>query len=194
MGTSPARLDTAFRAVARRNFLPAVKQEFADIDMPLSIGYGQTNSQPSTVRRMLGWLDVRPGQTILDIGSGSGWTTALLAHLVGPAGQVHAVELIPELRKFGEANCEATGVTNAHFYASKEVFGLPEKAPYDRILVSASADTLPPELIEQLRPGGRLVIPIGNSIMVITKALDGTLEQQNHPGFTFVPLRRTDNR
>lgn len=191
METMPTRLDAAFRAVARRNFLPAAKQEFADIDMPLAIGYGQTNSQPSTVRRMLEWLDVQPGQDVLDVGSGSGWTTALLAHLVGPAGRVYAVELIPELREFGEANCHTTGVTNAFFYAAEDVFGLPEKAPFDRILVSASTDTLPLELIDQLKPGGKLVIPIRSGITVITKLADGTLEVQAYPGFSFVPLRRT---
>ena len=190
MATSMARLNNAFRAVARRNFLPSDKQQLADIDMPLSIGYNQTNSQPSTVRRMLEWLDIQPGQIILDIGSGSGWTTALLAYMTGPNGWVDAVELVPRLRDFGEANCRAAGVTNAHFYAAGKVFGLPEKAPYDRILVSASADTLPPELIEQLRPGGRLVIPVGNTIIVLTKDIDGTTHQLRHDGYVFVPLKR----
>lgn len=193
METSPARLDTAFRAVARRSFLPADKQELADIDMPLSIGYGQTNSQPSTVRRMLGWLDIQPGQTILDIGSGSGWTTALLAHLVGLTGQVHAVELIPELREFGETNCQAAGAINTRFYGAGQVLGLPEKAPYDRILVSAGTNILPTELIDQLKPGGKMVIPVGSSIVVVTKNPDSSLQQQNYPGFSFVPLRRTSD-
>lgn len=190
METSAARLNNAFRAVARRNFLPAGNQELADIDMPLSIGYDQTNSQPSTVRRMLEWLDVQPGQIILDIGSGSGWTTALLAHLTGPSGRVDAVELVPQLREFGEVNCRATGVTTAHFYAAGKVFGLPEKAPYDRILVSASADTLPPELIEQLQPGGKLVIPVGSTIIVLSKNSSGAIHREQHDGFVFVPLIR----
>jgi protein-L-isoaspartate(D-aspartate) O-methyltransferase len=189
MERSTAHLDNAFRAVARRNFLPPDKQQLADIDMPLSIGYDQTNSQPSTVRRMLEWLNIQPGQTILDVGSGSGWTTALLAYIAGPSGRVDAVELVPQLREFGEANCQATGVTNAHFYAAGKIFGLPEKAPYDRILVSARADTLPPELIEQLRPGGKLVIPVGDSIIVVTKNSDGTTSRQSHGGYAFVPLK-----
>lgn len=189
MESPPTHLDIAFRAVARRHFLPPDKQALADMDIPLSIGYGQTNSQPSTVRRMLEWLDVQPGQIVLDVGSGSGWTTALLAHLTGPEGRVDAVELVPQLREFGEANCRAVGVKNAHFYAAGKAFGLPEKAPYDRILVSASASTLPPELIQQLRPEGRLVIPVGSRIIVLTKKADGTTCRQTHDGYLFVPLK-----
>ena len=192
METPAARLTRAFHAVARRHFLPIDQQDLADMDVPLPIGYNQTNSQPSTVRRMLEWLDVAPGQVILDIGSGSGWTTALLAHLTGPDGRVDAVELVPELREFGEANCQATGVTNAHFYPATKLFGLPQKAPYDRILVSASANILPPELIEQLRPGGRLVIPVRNTIIVLTKNSDGAIYQQEHDGFVFVPLKQVN--
>lgn len=190
METPAIRLSNAFRAVARRSFLPVDKHDLANTDMPLPIGYGQTNSQPTTVRRMLEWLDVQPGNVILDIGSGSGWTTALLAYLTGPSGRVDAVELVPQLRKFGETNCRANGVTNAHFYAAGKEFGMPEKAPYDRILVSASTDALPPELIEQLQPGGRLVIPVGNSIIVLTKNIDKTTSQQRHDGYVFVPLKR----
>jgi len=163
-------------------------REFAGSDRPLPIGHGQTNSQPSTVRQMLRWLDAQPNQRVLDVGSGSGWTTALLAHLVGPDGRVYAVERIPELLRFGRGNCRAAGITNASFYKAGQKFGLSKQAPFDRILVSASADILPPELIEQLAPGGVLVIPVRYDIIVVKKGDDSKVTQQRHPGFAFVPL------
>src|SRR5665213_784816 len=102
-------IDEAFRTIQRRDFLPADLQEQAYIDAPIPIGFGQTNSQPSTVRMMLEWLDPQPGDKILDVGSGSGWTTALLSYLVEPNGQVYAVEKIPELVAFGRENCQSIG-------------------------------------------------------------------------------------
>src|SRR5690606_12766274 len=143
------------------------------------------NSQPTTVRMMLEWLDPKPGDRVLDVGSGSGWTTALLAHLVGPKGKVYAVERLPELVKFGRSNAKRVGITNAEFYEAGNVFGLPHHAPYDRILVSATADNLPPELLDQLKPEGKLVIPVGDTVYEITRRKDG-IETAEHPGFVFV--------
>lgn len=182
------RVDEAMTTIERRYFLPDDMKMHADEDIPLAIGHGQTNSQPYTVRRMLEWLDVQPGQKILDVGSGSGWTSALLAHLVGDTGAVHAVELIPELVKVGRDNCERVGVPNVTFYQAGETYGLPEQAPYDRILVSAGADDLPDELVSQLRPQGKLVIPIGSTIWEMTKNQAGDLAKVPHDGFMFVPL------
>src|SRR5688572_33158348 len=99
-----ARVDEAFAAVPRRDFLPARQHPFAGLDQALDIGYGVTNSQPTTVRNMLELLDAQPGDRVLDVGSGSGWTTALLAHLVGPTGSVVGVERIPELVEASRAN------------------------------------------------------------------------------------------
>lgn len=182
------RIDEAFEVVDRANFVPKELRGSVDIDAPLPIGYGQTNSQPYTVRLMLEWLDTQPGNKILDVGSGSGWTTALLAYLVGPKGQVYAVERVSELVEFGQENCERAGVKNAHFFTAGDEFGLPEEAPFDRILVSASADKLPPELIDQLKVGSKMVIPIQNDILEITKKSATDLDIQKHPGFVFVPL------
>lgn len=181
-------VEEAFRVVDRANFLPEEVRSEADYDVPLPIGYGQTNSQPTTVRWMLEWLDPQPGETVLDIGSGSGWTTALLAQLVGPKGKVYAVEKVPELVKFGAENCQRTGISNVRFYHAGEKFGQPEHAPYDRILVSAAAFELPNELKKQLKVGGRLVIPVRHSIWVINKTGNDSYESQEHPGFVFVPL------
>ena len=182
------RVNAAFKAVPRKNFLPGRAKTAAILDMPLSIGYGQTNSQPTTVRMMLEWLDAQPSNKVLDVGSGSGWTTALLSHLVAPKGKVIAVERVPELVEFGRKNCEKLGLKNVEFHQADDVFGWPEGAPYNRILVSAAAREIPPELIDQLAPGGRMVIPVKNSIFVINKDKKGQLQSHEHPGFVFVPL------
>lgn len=181
------RVEEAFNSVPRENFLP----EYAKgryIDVPLPIGFGQTNSQPTTVRMMLEWLQVEEGNTVLDVGSGSGWTTALLSNLVGPSGKVCAVELIPELVEFGRDNCQRFGVRNAKFHQAGEAFGLPKCAPYDRILVSASARELPEELLDQLKVGGKMVIPVGRDILEIEKLSEDNTEIATHHGFVFVPL------
>lgn len=182
------KIDLAFKALKRVNFLPPTAKLLAGFDMPLSIGHSQTNSQPTTVHRMLEWLDPQSGDKILDIGSGSGWTTALLAHIVGPKGQIYAVERVPELVEFGRKNATKAGVKNAEFSQSGKKFGLPEYAPFDRILVSASADKFPAELLDQLKPGGKLVIPVQSSILEVTKSKNGQIKTNEHPGFIFVPL------
>ncbi len=182
------RIDDAFRMVPRKLFLPAAVADQADEDRPLPIGYGQTNSQPTTVRLMLQWLDPQAGDRVLDVGSGSGWTTGLLAHLVGASGQVIAVEKIPELVAMGAYNCRRAGITNAVFHEAEQDVGWPPSAPYDRILVSAAADELPAGLIEQLSSPGRLVIPVRSSVLVVNKDSAGQLAQTEHRGFAFVPL------
>lgn len=182
------QIDEAFRAVPRKHFVLPGDDYRAHEDRPLSIGHGQTISQPYTVRHMLEWLDVRPGQKVLDIGSGSGWTSALLGHLVGEAGHVVAIELIPPLVEFGRQNCEKFGCKNVEFHKAGKTYGWPGMAPYDRILVSASAPDVPPGLLDQLVPEGKLVIPIKNSIFEIKKFTDDKVKNIEHPGFVFVPL------
>lgn len=178
----------AFQAVPRKEFLPEDMQPYANEDRPLSIGYDQTNSQPTTVRRMLKWLDAKRGMKVLDVGSGSGWTSALLSYLVTDEGEVHAVERVPELARFGEENCERLGLKNVTFHEAGKDFGLPDEAPFDRILVSAATNELPQELVSQLIDGGRMVIPIGNDVMVVEKRPDGSVHTRPHHGFVFVPL------
>lgn len=186
MDTSDSILE-AMLATPREMFVPDDMRDYADQDRPLPIGYGQTISQPTTVRRMLTWLDPRPGDKILDVGSGSGWTTAILSKIVGASGHVHAVELVPELVAFGKANCAGEGVRNASFHRAGQQIGYPAQAPYDRILVSARGSEIPQDLLDQLRPGGKMVIPIGESIYEITKN-ESDLDITEHPGYIFVPL------
>jgi protein-L-isoaspartate(D-aspartate) O-methyltransferase len=181
-------ISEAFRAVPRWDFLPDSVVGQVDVDMPLPIGHGSTNSQPSTVRRMLQWLEVEPGQRILDVGSGSGWTTALLAHLTGQNGYVVAVEKVPDLVEFGQENCDMLGIKNVEFHRATDTYGWPDEAPYQRILVSADARDLPDDLTEQLAPGGIMVIPVAGSIFKIEKEEDGELTAYEHPGYAFVPL------
>jgi protein-L-isoaspartate(D-aspartate) O-methyltransferase len=182
------RIERAFQNVRRAQFLPKNKRSLDSIDAPLPVGYGQTNSQPSTVADMLEWLDAQPGQHVLDVGSGSGWTTALLGYLVGPEGDVTAVEIVPELVEFGQQNCERAGIENVQFHHAGDFLGWPESQPYDRILVSASAGQLPDELIDQLRAPGKMAIPVGETIMEITKTQQGNIEIIGHAGYVFVPL------
>jgi protein-L-isoaspartate(D-aspartate) O-methyltransferase len=182
------RVAEAFIKYPREHFLPDDIKGESDWDSPLPIGYGQTNSQPSTVMTMLEWLDVQPGQKALDIGSGSGWTTALLAYLAGDKGKVVATERIPELVKFGKDNCAILGIKNVEFFQAGKDFGREKNGPYERILVSASAGEVPKTLLKQLAKGGVMVIPVKNSIWIIKKDSSGKITTTEHPGFVFVPL------
>lgn len=182
------RITQAFQKYDRSNFVLPQYRQTADVDEALPIGQGQTISQPSTVRMMLEWLDIHPGQQILDVGSGSGWTTALLAFLASPKGWVYGIERIPELLQLGKDNCFKAGVKNASFFAAGDATGLEEYAPYDRILVSASADEIPESLKTQLSLDGKMVIPVHNDIHVLTKLDEDKWDSQIHPGFAFVPL------
>ncbi len=182
----------AFAAIPRTGFLPEAERWRVDYDGPLPIGHGQTNSQPRTVADMLRLLDVRPGQHVLDVGSGSGWTTALLGTLVGPTGSVVGVERVPELVAFGSANLTATDQPWARIeQALDDVLGWPEEAPYDRILVSAEATSLPRALVGQLvaddAAPGRLVIPVAGEMLLVERHAEDE-QVTRHGRYRFVPL------
>ncbi|MCL1801280.1 MAG: protein-L-isoaspartate O-methyltransferase [Promicromonosporaceae bacterium] len=180
---------SAFRETDRRHFLPPEAQRWAAVDSPLPIGQGQTNSQPSTVATMLRMLATEPGQQVLDVGAGSGWTTALLAHLVGPTGQVLGVERHESLRREAAKNLAALNRPWAAIVVAKpEVLGWPRQGGWNRILVSAAATRLPVVLVKQLALGGRMVIPVANSLLIVEKSKEGTLNVTEHCGYRFVPL------
>lgn len=187
--TSGQALDDAFDATPREAFLPEAQRRFARLDRPLPIGWRQTNSQPTTVRAMLRLLDVHPGQRVLDVGCGSAWTTALLAHLVGPEGRVAGVEIVPGLVAFGRANLAALQLPQARVeQAVPHVLGLPAGAPYDRILVSAEAHGVPWELTDQLvEDGGLMVVPVDGTMLELRRDPDG-IRRLEHGRYSFVPL------
>jgi protein-L-isoaspartate(D-aspartate) O-methyltransferase len=178
----------AFAATPRELFLPERARSRAAYDGPIDIGHGQTNSQPRTVAAMLRLLDVRAGDRVLDVGAGSGWTTALLAALTGPDGRVIGVEVVPELVSFGGRNLACTGRSWAEIRpAADGVLGVPEEAPYDRILVSAEGRELAAELVAQLGPGGRMVAPVAGRMLLAVRSGD-RVEVSRHGHYRFVPL------
>lgn len=178
----------AFEKIDRKDFvLPEYQSETYD-DYPLPIGFGQTISQPSTVAFMIELLRPKKGDNILDVGSGSGWTTALLAEISGGSGIVWGVELMPQLAEFGRGNLKKYGFKNAEIILADGKLGLPAKAPFDKILVSAFAYDLPQFLVQQLKPGGTIVLPIGSSVWKIDKNKKGIIKQE-FEGYAFVPLK-----
>ncbi|TNM54451.1 protein-L-isoaspartate carboxylmethyltransferase [Brevibacterium sediminis] len=193
------RIAEAFARVPREPFLPVAERQNASDNVPLPIGLGQTNSQPSTVADMLRLLDPQPGDTVLDLGSGSGWTSMLLAVLVGPAGRVLGVERHPGLVESSRAAIEAVTADPADQETLAEVtiheaipgvLGLPAEAPFDRILVSAGAESLPDQLVDQLTVGATMVIPVAGEMLRVVRDGPGSdeLTITRHGRYRFVPL------
>lgn len=183
------RIIQAFRKIDRVDFVTKGHQDEAYGDYPLPIGYDQTISQPATVAFMLELLEPQRDEKILDVGSGSGWTAALLAQIVGPGGNVFGLELVPELVELGAKNLAKYSFPYARIRQASNVLGLPDEAPFDRILVSAAGSRMPKELIDQLKINGRMVIPIQNSVWRVDKISETKIDRAEFPGFLFVPLK-----
>lgn len=183
-----SRIIDAFTRVDRKYFVPESVSNLMYIDKPLPIGNNQTISQPSTVAFMLEHLAPKEGDTVLDIGSGSGWTTSLLCYIVGENGSVTGVERVDELVKQGSENLSQFQFTHdCHIQKAGEILGIPG-ALFDKILVSASAEEVPEALFNQLKIGGILVIPVKNSIFKFKKTSETYVEREEFRGFVFVPL------
>ncbi len=185
------RIIKAFKKIKRVDFLPDEMKDLAELNEALPTGSGQTISQPLVVAFMLELLTPEEGEKILDIGSGSGWTSALLGEIVGKNGKVIAIEVIPELKEFGEKNAQKYNFTEkgiVEFICADGSKGYEKEAPFDKILVSATALKLHEAWKEQLKIGGRIVVPIDNSIYLFIKKSETIFDQIEYPGFVFVPL------
>jgi len=195
------KVTLAMRTVPRSKFLPAELQSYSAQDAPLSIGFGQTVSAPHMVSIMNEALQLTVGHKVLEVGAGCGWHAATIAELVTAKneprsewGHVYTTEIIPSLAEQARKNIRNAGygdrVTIINMDGSK---GYSEKAPYDRIVVTAAAPEVPQPLLDQLKSGGLMVIPVGKAelfqnLMRITKETDGAIKKENLGGVAFVPL------
>jgi protein-L-isoaspartate(D-aspartate) O-methyltransferase len=183
----------AMLKVPRELFVPENLRHLAYVDEPLPIGYGQTISAPSMVAIMTSHLRVRPGHIVLEIGTGSGYQAALLAEIVGDNGHVYTVERIPELAEMARRNLANAGYADrVTVIVGDGTLGYAERAPYDRIIVTAASPDIPKPLIEQLKPGGILVIPVGDRFMqrllIVEKDERGKTRIRKDTYCAFVPL------
>ncbi len=185
------RIIEAFKKIKRVDFLPDDIKDLAELNEALPIGLGQTISQPLVVAFILELLEPKEGEKILDVGSGSGWTSALLGEIVGEKGKVIAIEVVPELKEFGEKNVAKYNFIEkgiVEFICTDGSKGYKKEAPFDKILASATALDVPQAWKEQLKINGRIVLPINSSIWLFTKKSEKEFKEEEHPGFVFVPL------
>ncbi|GAB6148269.1 protein-L-isoaspartate(D-aspartate) O-methyltransferase [Stetteria hydrogenophila] len=194
------KVERAMLKVPREEFVPEDLRLYAYEDRPLPIGYGQTISAPSIVAYMTELLDPDVGHKVLEVGTGSGYQAAVLAEIVAPEdapreewGHVWSIERIPELAEFARRNLERTGYADrVTVVVGDGTLGLPEEAPFDRIIVTAAAPRIPEPLLDQLKPGGRLVAPVGDrwaqDLVLAVKNESGEVEEVRTIPVIFVPL------
>jgi len=186
------KIAEAMEKIEREYFVPNELVSSAYIDLPLPIGYRQTISAPSIIGIMLKELMIKEGMKVLEIGTGSGWQTALLSFLVGEKGKVYSIEKISQLAKKAEERMQLFRIKNVEIKVGDGTLGLKEKSPFDRIIVSASAPEIPKPLLEQLANEGRMLIPIGTGywqeLMLIEKDKNGKISIHPILPVMFVPL------
>jgi len=179
----------AMSRVPRELFLPVALKSRAYNDTPLPIGQNQTISAPHMVAIMCDLLDLKPGMTVLEVGGGSGYHAAVMAAMIGPDGMVYSVERRPQLVAAAKRNLEKAGITNVTMIEADGSIGLAEHAPYDRISVAATAPRVPEPLKQQLKVGGKMVIPVGRDyqdLYLVTRKNGFCVEEKM--GVIFVPL------
>jgi len=189
-----ARVMAAMAKVPRHRFVSASYGALAYANRPLPIGHGQTISQPYIVALMTDLLDCKAGDAVLEIGTGSGYQAAVLAELVA---SVYSIEIIEPVGKNAAALLQQLGYTNIHTRIGDGYNGWPERAPFDAIIVTAAAPHVPPALVAQLKPGGRMVIPVGGEgdlqiLYVMVKQADGSISTRRSLPVRFVPLTRSN--
>lgn len=187
-----ARVMAAMGRVPRHLFVPPAARAFAYDNRPLAIGHGQTISQPYIVALMTDLVEPSAGDVVLEVGAGSGYQAAVLAELVR---HVYTVEIVAAVARQGEANLAAAGYRNVTVRIGDGYAGWPERAPFDAIVVTAAAPYVPQPLIDQLRPGGRMVIPVraglgGEELLLVRKDADGRVSRERVLPVRFVPLTR----
>lgn len=192
---APAVLQALAR-VPRHEFVPLKDRDLAYWNRPLPIGFGQTISQPYIVALMTDLLDLAADARVLEIGTGCGYQAAVLAEV---AGHVYSVEAVPELAQTAAERLARLGYGNVTVHVGDGRKGWPEHAPFDAVIVTAATERIPPALIEQLKPGGRMVVPVGpmlgpQTLVVGAKRTDGRFETANTLPVAFVPLVHKDNR
>lgn len=187
---------SAFENIDRKDFvLPEYKNE-AYINSPLPIYSGQTISQPLTVAVMLENLQPQRGDRILEVGAGSGYLTSLLAYIVGGRGKVYAFEIDKVLCDFARSNISKYNFLDkgiVELYCKSGYEGFAKKSPFDKIVVSAAGDDIPPQYLSQLKNGGRLIMPVKGivpKLVVVEKSEDGSYQSRDIEGFVFVPLKK----
>jgi protein-L-isoaspartate(D-aspartate) O-methyltransferase len=186
-GVRDQRVLEAMRKVPRELFVDDADAEYAFYDGPLTIGYDQTISQPYIVAYMTEMLAIKGADRVLEIGTGSGYQTAVLAEL---AAEVHTIEIVEELSRRAQTLLEAQGYSNISFRAGDGSAGWPEAAPFDAIMITAAPDKTPGRLIEQLADGGRMIVPVGSYeqyLELITRK-GGKVERRSLIGVRFVPM------
>ncbi|WP_292485044.1 protein-L-isoaspartate O-methyltransferase [Methanohalobium sp.] len=189
-GLSQEILDAMYR-VPRHFFVPSDSLIDAYVDAPIMIGQNQTISAPHMVAMMCDLLDLNEGHVVLEVGTGSGYHAAVISELVGESGHVYSIECTEELVNFSRNNLKNAGYSNVTVIHGDGSEGYPEYAPYDRILVTAGAPDVPDSLLNQLKPEGILVIPVGfyfQDLYQIKKELDGSISKNEEGGVMFVPL------
>jgi protein-L-isoaspartate(D-aspartate) O-methyltransferase len=187
-----SRVLDSMRKTPRHRFVPGELEAYSYDDRPLPIGYGQTISQPYIVAKMTELLEPKGEHRVLEIGTGSGYQAAVLSPLVA---QVYSIEIIEPLGTAARRRLDSLGYKNIEVHVGDGYFGWPDKGPFDGIIVTAAANHIPPPLVEQLKPGGRMVIPVGNpfqtqTLMLVTKGSKGPhdLQVRNLMPVAFVPL------
>jgi len=184
------RVEDAFRKIPRHKFVLESELDCAYENEPLPIMKSQTISQPGVVSRMTEWLDVKDGQNILEIGTGSGWQSAILSCLVG-TGNVYSIERHQEIVKFAQKNLKKLKIDNVHVVLGDGSMGYSKESPYDRIIITAACTEIPSPLIDQLSENGLIIAPVGDvsqSLVLLQKTSKGITEVKNESKYIFVPL------